>query len=191
MMVDISKTKSMWFGQSEKIIKDAFDRYRFVVETAIKCGEPEPLMFFNEADGVIGKRRDLGSGNTAQTENSIQNIILQEMENLTGILIATTNFIQNLDKAFERRFIFKVEFAKPTLAARVSIWQTMLPGLSSGKIQDLASRFDFTGGQIENIARKYEVEQLITGKEASLELLITFCNEEKIEKNESRIGFGV
>lgn len=46
-------------------------------------------------------------------ENSIQNIILQEMETLDGIMIATTNLTQNLDKAFERRFLYKIEFSRP------------------------------------------------------------------------------
>ncbi|WP_010257554.1 ATP-binding protein [Treponema primitia] len=191
MIVDISRTKSMWFGESEKIIKNVFDRYRSAVETAKKHGEPEPILLFNEADGVIGKRRDLSSGNTAQTENAIQNIILQEMENLTGILIATTNLVQNLDRAFERRFLFKIEFAKPCLAARESIWQTMLPLLPPEDIRSLASGFDFSGGQIENIARKYSMEQVLTGREPSLEALVRFCTEEKMEKKENRIGFGV
>ena len=43
-------------------------------------------------------------------ENSIQNIILQEMETLEGIMIATTNLTTNLDKAFERRFLYKNTF---------------------------------------------------------------------------------
>ncbi|GHU92063.1 hypothetical protein FACS189476_12780 [Spirochaetia bacterium] len=37
----------------------------------------------------------------AQTENAIQNIILDELENLEGILIATTNLTINLYDTFE------------------------------------------------------------------------------------------
>ena len=40
-------------------------------------------------------------------DNAMQNIILQEIEDLDGILIATTNQTSNLDSAFDRRFIYK------------------------------------------------------------------------------------
>lgn len=98
MMVDISETKSMWYGESEKRIKKIFDTYRGYLKTC----DIAPILLFNEADGVIGKRKEAGQGSIDQTENAIQNILLQEMENLEGIMIATTNLTQNLDKAFER-----------------------------------------------------------------------------------------
>lgn len=60
-------------------------------------------------------------------ENSIQNIILEEMESLEGIMIATTNLTTNLDKAFERRFLYKIEFSRPDVEVRSQIWQVMLP----------------------------------------------------------------
>jgi SpoVK/Ycf46/Vps4 family AAA+-type ATPase len=104
MMVDISQTKSCWFGESEKLIKEIFTRYRNYIE---KTNET-PILLFNEADAVFGKRKDVSVSAVAQTENAIQNIILQELENLKGILIATTNLTDNLDKAFERRFLYKI-----------------------------------------------------------------------------------
>lgn len=70
----------------------------------MKTQDNIPILFFNEADGVINKRKDSSSSNTAQTENEIQNIILQEMEDFKGILMATTNLIDNIDNAFDRRF---------------------------------------------------------------------------------------
>ncbi len=78
-------------------------------------------LLFNEADGVFGKRKDNPSSNVTQTEIAIQNIILEEMEKLDGILFATTNLTDNLDKAFERRFLFKIRFDKPTLEAKTNI----------------------------------------------------------------------
>jgi len=106
MMVDIADTKSMWYGESEKKIKEIFDTYR----TAVENSEIAPILLFNEADAIIGKRKEFNSSSRAidQTENTIQNIILQEMENLCGILIATTNLSQNMDSAFERRFLYKI-----------------------------------------------------------------------------------
>ena len=84
MMVDISETKSMWYGESEKRIKKIFDTYRGYLKTC----DIAPILLFNEADAVIGKRKEAGQGSIDQTENAIQNILLQEMENLEGIMIA-------------------------------------------------------------------------------------------------------
>jgi SpoVK/Ycf46/Vps4 family AAA+-type ATPase len=185
MLVDIAQTKSMWFGESEKKIKDIFDRYKvFVKESKI-----EPILLFNEADAVINKRQEIGSSSVDKTENAIQNIILQEMENLDGIMIATTNLTQNLDKAFERRFLYKVEFNKPCLAAKKSIWQSIIPALSEQETEELASRYNFSGGQIENIARKCTVDSIILGKEPVFETLIFHCQNEMLTKNRQPIGF--
>lgn len=86
-------------------------------------------------------------------ENSIQNIILQEIEQLDGILIATTNLAENMDKAFERRFLYKIQFEKPDLNCRTQIWQAMIPPLNDADASYLAGKYDFSGGEIENIAR--------------------------------------
>jgi len=186
LLVDIAETKSCWFGESEKQIKKVFDRYRAFV----KVNNPEPILLFNEADGVISKRKDVSSGNVAQTENAMQNIILQELESLEGILIATTNLTQNLDSAFERRFLYKIDFAPPSLEARTAIWKLQIPELSDGDARSLAERFDFTGGQIENIARKRTVDSIIEGTAVSLETLAGYCREEKIDRERGgRIGF--
>ena len=185
MIVDISETKSMWFGESEKRIKDIFNRYRVAVET----NSIAPILLLNEADAVISKRKDLNNSSVAQTENTMQNIILQELESLEGILIATTNLTQNMDKAFERRFLYKIEFARPNLEARQSIWKTMIPEIAEESSLELAKRFDFSGGQIENIARKCTVDRIISGKEPSLEDLIAFCKEELLAKPEKPVGF--
>jgi hypothetical protein len=185
--IDISETKSMWFGESEKKIKEVFTSYRNLVDES----EVTPILLINEADAVIGKRKDVSRSSVAQTENAIQNIILQELENLKGILIATTNLTENMDKAFERRFLYKIEFQKPSLSIRKSIWQFMIPALSDVDATALSSRFDYSGGQIENIARKRTVEYVISGIEPSLEKITTFCQEEQLSKETSRIGFGV
>jgi hypothetical protein len=191
MMVDIANTKSCWFGESEKKIKEVFDTYRYAVENS----EITPILLLNEADAVIGKRKEFDSSNNHavdQTENTIQNIILQEMENLSGILIATTNLTQNMDSAFERRFLYKIEFTRPSLAARQSIWQSMMSSLAETDAETLASRFDLSGGQIENIARKAEVDTIINGSRPSTDILVQYCKNENQNNlnSEKRIGFG-
>jgi SpoVK/Ycf46/Vps4 family AAA+-type ATPase len=186
MMVDISETKSMWFGESEKLIKKVFEQYN----SYVKKSTVAPILLFNEADAVIGKRRDSASSNVAQTENAIQNIILQEMENLEGIMIATTNLTQHLDNAFERRFLYKIEFQKPTAETRKEIWQTLISSLKPDEAKELADSYDFSGGEIENISRKYTVENILYGDILSLSDLHRFCQTEKLDNNQrKRIGF--
>jgi hypothetical protein len=190
MLVDIAETKSMWFGESEKRIKDIFDRYRSYVGVAEKNGELAPILLFNEADAVIGKRIEITTSTVAQTENAMQNIILQEIENLTGILIATTNLTKNMDTAFERRFLYKIEFAKPDQGARQNIWQTVIPALTGNDAEHLSDEFAFSGGQIENIARKWTVDHIIKGTKPTLDALRRWCEDELLaRKAGGKIGF--
>ena len=186
-MVDVSKVKSCWVGESEKNIKQVFDRYR----ACVASGDKLPILLFNEADAIFGKRREGAEDAVDKMENAIQNIILQEMEDLDGILIATTNLTTNLDKAFERRFLYKVKFDKPCIEARNCIWKSMLPDLSEIESSQLAADFEFSGGQIENIIRKKTVKALISGSEPSFAEIQEFCSEEGIEDKEVRkkIGF--
>ena len=187
MQVNISQIKSCWVGESEKNIKALFDEYREIVGRS----EKTPILLFNEADAIINKRQEGAERAVDKMENSIQNIILQEMENLDGIMIATTNLAQNMDKAFERRFLYKIKFEKPTLEARIHIWHEMIPTLSEPDTKTLAERYDFSGGQIENIARHYAISNILYGdKTNNIESLMTYCDNERLETKQTRkIGF--
>ncbi len=187
MLVDVPQLKSMWVGQSEKNVKALFDRYR----EQVKRSKLTPILLFNEADAIIGKRKNGAENAVDKMENSLQNIILQEMEQLDGIMIATTNLQQNMDKAFERRFLYKIKFEKPTEEARAGIWHAMIPELSDLDIHTLASKYDFSGGQIENIARHYAIDTILHGQsEDALPMLIRHCDNERLdEKSVKRIGF--
>ena len=123
-------------------------------------------------------------------DNAMQNIILQEIEDLDGILIATTNLTSNLDRAFERRFLYKVEFHKPDTEVKTKIWLSMLRDISEEEARLLSTHFDFSGGQIENIARKRTVDYILSGKYASLEEIESYCRTELLNgKVQRRIGF--
>lgn len=187
MRVDVDKIKSCWVGESEKNIKILFDRYRNIC----KNSKLAPILLFNEADAVLGVRMEGAARAVDKMENSIQNIILQEMETLEGIMIATTNLTTNLDKAFERRFLYKIRFDKPSVEVRPKIWRTMLPTLSEENAQSLAAQFDLSGGEIENIARKHSVDSILSGKEdIDMQELISACQLERIVQNKrTKIGF--
>lgn len=186
LMVDLSKLKNKWFGDTEKIIKKVFDDYRrFANECAVI-----PILFINEADGMFSKRIEISNNSSVeQTINTTQNIILQEMESFEGILFATTNLTINMDSAFERRFLFKVEFDMPNPEISQKIWKSKIPELTQSQIDILSSKFLLSGGEIDNIVRKYLMSSIIGTDEFDFHELIRFCEKEKPFHNKNKIGF--
>ena len=77
--VEISETKSMWFGEIQKLLKKIFTDYYNFKKTQKIC----PILLFNEADAIIGKRKSAGSSSVSDTENAIQNVLLEELKTLT------------------------------------------------------------------------------------------------------------
>jgi SpoVK/Ycf46/Vps4 family AAA+-type ATPase len=185
--VEISETKSMWFGESQKLVKKIFTDYYTFKKTQKVC----PILLFNEADAIIGKRKSAGSSSVSDTENAIQNVLLEELENFDGILFATSNLVANLDSAFERRFLFKVKFENPSMVNAAKIWRNKLPLLSAKEALQLASQFSYSGGEMENIARKSLMDEIVFGTKPDFERIISFCENEKWSGgiNGTRIGF--
>ena len=188
LIVDVPQIKDKWVGESEKNVKSIFDQYRALS----KKSKHTPILLFNEADSIFSKRLTNVERSVDQMCNTMQNIILQEMENLDGILIATTNLTDNLDKAFERRFLYKIKFERPSAEARGHIWQAMIPSLDADQATTLAEKYDFSGGQIENVARKYEINNILYGESLdTLNSLNSICENELIENDsdQRRVGF--
>ena len=112
------------------------------------------------------------------------------MEKNEGIIIATTNLVDNLDTAFERRFLFKLKFEMPTLEAKKHIWKSKLNWLDDENAATLASRFQFTGGEIDNIARKTIINEVISGNRVSIDDVIEYCEAERLRsKNGRKLGY--
>ena len=184
--VEISETKSMWFGESQKLVKKIFTDYYAFKKTQKVC----PILLFNEADAIIGKRKSAGSSSVSDTENAIQNILLEELENFDGILFATSNLVANLDSAFERRFLFKVKFENPSIVNAAKIWRNKLPNLSVKEALQLASQFSYSGGEMENIARKSLMDEIVFGTKPTFARIRSFCENEKwCGKSKNTIGF--
>lgn len=183
--IDVSKIKSKWVGESEKSVKGIFNIYRNLCKNKDKM----PILFFNEADAVFGKRMENVDSSASQMLNTLQNILLQELETIEGILICTTNLHQNLDPAFERRFIYKVELEKPGEEVRSKIWEAMMPGYAGDDYALLGRKYSFSGGQIENIVRKSAVEYILSGTRPSLDSVLKFCDEEIFKSKVKKVGF--
>jgi AAA+ superfamily predicted ATPase len=187
--IEISETKSKWYGQSEKLIKNVFDSYRKSVDTS----DITPVLLFDEADGIFSTRKTIGSSSVDQTENATQNILLSEISEFHGILLATTNLTKNLDKAFERRFLYKIFFEKPDTHTKSLIWKDKIPMLSEDEGLLLSGRYDLSGGQIDNVCKKFVLKQILTGNTPDLKEIEEYCQEEFLDKKSERrkIGFTI
>lgn len=188
MLVDVPSIRSKWVGDTEKNIKGVFERYNRMAHDNPNA----PILVFNEADAILNKRNEGSVTSVDKMENAMQNIILQEMENMEGIMIATTNLTGSLDAAFERRFLFKIEFEKPTAEVRMNIWKAMLPDMDDNMAMKLADRYVFSGGQIENIARKCLIANILDDKEGlNIHDIEEDCKSELFNKSKGtgHIGF--
>ncbi len=159
---DCSKILSMYVGESEKNVRKIFDTFYELSEKT----KTEPILLLNEADQFLGARSSGTITGADQMHNQMQNIFLEQIENFRGMLIATTNLLENIDKAFSRRFNYKIEFKKPNKEQREQLWKLMLPLDApydkNFDIKELAS-YALTGGQInlivKNTAYKVAVEK--------------------------------
>ncbi|SFV62283.1 Cell division protein FtsH [hydrothermal vent metagenome] len=149
---DCSKILSMYVGESEKNVRKIFDDFKMLSKKA----KVEPILLLNEADQFLSSRSE-GAGSSAdKMHNQMQNIFLEQIEQFEGILIATTNLLDNIDKAFSRRFNYKIEFKKPDKKQRKRLWHFMLPEKAdydeNFEVKEL-SKYELTGGQINLIIR--------------------------------------
>ncbi len=185
MQVDISEMKTCWYGESQKLVKGVFTKY----ERLCRKNKKLPILLFNEADAIFSKRLEAKGSSVDQTENAIQNIILEQMEKLKGILIATTNLESSLDPAFERRFLFKLQFERPSVEAKKHIWMDKLGDLSETDAAILAGNYNLSGGEINNVTRKVTMNKVLTGEAYTLDYLKELCEQEKFTNQRAVIGF--
>ena len=123
--------------------------------------------------------------------NTMQNILLEELENFEGIFMATTNLIDNMDDAFSRRFLNKIKFDRPTAKTRAYIWKSKLKDLDD-KTYEKLSTYDLSGGQIENVSRKYLINKILNQKEFDYNEILSYIKEEiefKKVDGEVKMGF--
>ena len=186
LQVDISAIQSKWVGESEKNTKAIFTEYKRACELL----KTKPILLFNEADAIISKRLDVTDA-IGQMNNTMQNILLEELENFEGIFMATTNLIDNMDDAFSRRFLNKIKFEKPSSKIRMAIWKSKLTDLDDSAYEKL-SKYDLSGGQIENVSRKYLINKILNQKEFDMSEILDYVKDEtnfKSENSEVKMGF--
>ena len=188
--IDIGDIQSMWHGATVHNLSKLFDHYGELCNQAKKKGENIPILLFNEADALFGRRMKPPVQGAEIDENHIQSVLLDYMEKQEGIVIATTNLAENLDPAFERRFIFKIKFESPDNTIKQKIWQNKATWLKKPVALHLAERYALSGAEIENVVRKATMKEVLTGKRSSLQELEDYCQKEKLSENRIKhIGF--
>ncbi len=185
-MVEIQKIQSKWVGESEKNLAKVFEEYK----QAKRSFDKTPILLFNEADAILGKRMNVNSS-VDKSFNTLQNILLQELEEFEGIFMATTNLADQLDSAFDRRLLYKIDFKKPAEPVRKKILSNVLKDITSKTIDVITEQFSLTGGQIANIKKKLLVKSVLNTNLDQESYLTTLCNEEFIlsKSGRSTIGF--
>lgn len=157
---DCSKILSKYVGESEQNVRKIFDTYKNI---AMNCKQ-SPILLLNEADQFLSTRTQSSAG-ADKMHNQMQNIFLEQIEKFSGVIIATTNFLESLDTAFSRRFEYKIEFKKPDFKDRLLIWQRSLPKNATFddefSIEGLAN-YELSGAQIIMVIKNTALKAAIS-----------------------------
>lgn len=187
-LFNFAKVGSPYISETEINYRKLFLEYRYIVSLKSLT----PILLLNEADQVLSCRLSELRSSADKGENAATTILLQEIEDMSGILLATTNDVDVLDKAFDRRFLFKTELNNPNSSARVCIWESKFPELPKSDIYYLAENYEMSGGQIANVAKKYDASEFYYDGDRGLMFIAKLCEEELrivTRKQLARCGF--
>jgi AAA+ superfamily predicted ATPase len=141
--IDLSQIVSKFIGETEKNLESVFKR----------AENRNWILFFDEADALFGKRTNVQSAHDKYANQEVS-YLLQRVEDYPGLLILATNFKNNLDEAFIRRFHSLVHFPMPNAGDRLLLWKKTMPsGLqhdTSVNLPELAKLYEMTGASILN-----------------------------------------
>lgn len=145
--VDLSMMVSKYIGETEKNLAKVFDAASY----------KDWILFFDEADALFGKRVEAVSSNDLHA-NQQTGYLLQRIEDFPGTVILATNLKTNMDEAFTRRFQSMIRFTIPGPEERLQLWRNAFQNVCDLSpeinLQQIASEFEVTGGQIINILRQ-------------------------------------
>lgn len=118
--VGIAELESKFMGDTARNIQDAF----------ALAEQHKALLFFDEADTLLGKRLSNVTQGVDNEVNAARSTMLIELERFEGIVVFATNFAENFDKAFESRISHHVHFLLPDMPCRRLLWNMLLvPGI--------------------------------------------------------------
>ncbi len=144
--IDLSMVVSKYIGETEKNLASLFD----------KAERKHWILFFDEADAIFGKRTGVRDAHDKYANQEVS-YLLQRMEMHAGLTILASNFRNNIDEAFVRRFNSIIYFPPPDKAERLTLWRnsfpSALPLADDVNLEDIAANYELTGAHIMNIVQ--------------------------------------
>lgn len=189
-VADPSKLTTNQYGGDEKNYRDLFAAFNYVA----KLGAHQPILLFNEADGLMHKRLGSAERSNDVLHNTLQTIILQEVENLDGLFIATTNMQASLDKGFESRFVDNICVHEPNAETRFKILKSKMKDINPEWLRQIAEKYPLTGRLIDNLFINCVHIKYLSNKELDFEMLDKAAHqlcEKEVARPISKIGFKI
>lgn len=171
--VDVSMLVSKYIGETEKQLAKLFD----------KAENKNWILFFDEADAIFGKRTNVRDAHDKYANQEVS-YLLQRIETFSGLIILASNFKNNMDKAFTRRFHSCIKFNNPKHEERLRIWQHNLPEqlqLQDIDLEQIAKRYELTGSNIMNVIQDVSLKTIAlkdANYKVSLEMLLESIRKE-------------
>lgn len=160
LMVNYSELESKYVGETPKNIKRVFEEAK----------KQDAVLILDEADSFLSKRLTNITQSADYGVNITRSVMLMELEKFEGIVIFTTNLIENYDAAFKRRIFANIEFKLPDENARIKIWKLhigeRLPLADEVTVEELARKYDnVSGADIKDIVYYAAVNAIDKHKE--------------------------
>ena len=141
--IDLSVLVSKYIGETEKHLANLFN----------KAEKKDWILFFDEADSIFGKRTTVKDSHDKYANQGVS-YLLQRIEAFPGMIILASNYKENIDNAFMRRFQSIVKFELPKAQERLLIWKRNIPNQlpldTDVNLSDLAAKYTLNGSNIMN-----------------------------------------
>lgn len=176
--VDVSMLVSKYIGETEKQLAKLFD----------KAENKNWILFFDEADAIFGKRTSVKDAHDKYANQEVS-YLLQRIETFSGLIILASNFKNNMDKAFTRRFHSCIKFNNPKHEERLRIWQQNLPEqlqLEEINLNQIAKRYELTGSNIMNVIQDVSLKTIASKApdyKVSVEMLLESIKKEYVKED--------
>lgn len=178
--IDLSQVVSKYIGETEQNLEKIFNL----------AENKDWILLFDEADALFGKRTSAKSSNDRYANQEVS-YLLQRVEQFNGLVILTTNFKNNIDDAFLRRFNSIVKFSKPTIQERIQLWTLNLPEkvkVEEELIEKLATHYELTGAQIVSVIMHAALLALEVQSESFSKESLLSCIKAEFEKEERQFN---
>jgi len=174
--IDLSMVVSKFIGETEKNLANLFN----------KAENKNWILFFDEADSIFGKRTQVRDAHDKYANQEVS-YLLQRIESYNGLVILASNFKQNIDTAFTRRFQSIIEFKNPTQKERLKLWKHNIPQKAtlapSIDLENISEIYDITGSNIINAIQYASLQTIAKNStEISKEDLINGIKKEYIKE---------